>query len=172
MMKESIFPNKRVTMKSKAIYAGTFDPYTNGHQDILERSLRIFDEVTVLIAVSAHKTPMFTTEQRMEMLKSHFSNEPRVRVDFWGGLLVDYARKNKIDNIIRGLRPTGDFEIEFQMASMNNKLYPEIETVFLMTEGQNYFISSTLVREIFHHGGDISDFVPDAIRESIKKLKS
>lgn len=159
-------------MKSKAIYAGTFDPFTNGHQDILERSLRIFDEVTILIAISAHKTPMFTTEQRYEMLKTHFSNESRVKVDFWGGLLVEYARKHKIDNIIRGLRPTGDFEIEFQMASMNNKLYPEIETVFLMTEGQNYFISSTLVREIFQHGGDIAEFVPDAIRDSIKQLKS
>lgn len=155
-------------MHSKAIYAGTFDPYTNGHQDILDRALKIFDEVTVLVAVSPSKKPMFTTDQRLEMLNNQFKDNPQVKVDYWEGLLVDYAKKNKIPNIIRGLRPTGDFEIEFQMASMNNKLYPDIETVFLMTEGQNYFISSTLVREIYRHGGDISEFVPNEIQHYIR----
>lgn len=154
-------------MHSKAIYAGTFDPYTNGHQDILDRALRIFDEVTVLVAVSPSKKPMFTKDQRLEMLRAHFKDTPQVRVDSWGGLLVEYAKRNQISNIIRGLRPTGDFEIEFQMASMNNKLHPEIETVFFMTEGQNYFISSTLVREIYHHGGEISEFVPTEIQNYI-----
>lgn len=156
-------------MSRKAVYAGTFDPFTNGHDDILKRSLALFDEVTVLIAVSPSKKPLFNTEERLEMLKEHFKDDSRINVDSWSGLLVDYAKNNKIDVIIRGLRPTGDFEVEFQMASMNNKLFPEIETVFLMTEGQNYFISSSLVKEIHNHNGKIEDFVPKTIYKWLTK---
>ena len=155
-------------MHRRAIYAGTFDPFTVGHNDILQRSLKLFDEVTVLIAISPSKKPMFSTEERMEMLKEHFADNDKVKVDTWSGLIVDYAKQNEIGSILRGLRPTGDFEIEFQMASMNNKLFPEIETVFLMTEGENYYISSTLVKEVYKHGGNVKDFVPPAI---LKKLK-
>ncbi|PIK16580.1 pantetheine-phosphate adenylyltransferase [Halobacteriovorax sp. JY17] len=156
-------------MVKKAVYAGTFDPFTNGHDDILKRALNLFDEITVLIAVSPSKVPLFSVEQRTEMLEEHFKDESRVKVDSWDGLLVDYAKKKSIDTIIRGLRPTGDFEVEFQMASMNNKLYPEIETVFLMTEGQNYYISSSLVKEVYKHDGDVSEFVPNVINSWLKK---
>lgn len=158
-------------MHKRAIYAGTFDPFTNGHQDILDRSLKIFDEVTVLIAVSPTKKTMFTPAQRQEMLETHFKSTPKVKVDFWDGLVVEYARQKGIGTLIRGLRPTGDFEIEFQMAAMNHKIHSQIETVFFMTEGLNYFVSSSLVREIYQHGGDIADFVPKAILDSIKTLK-
>lgn len=158
-------------MIKKAVYAGTFDPFTNGHDDILRRSLSLFEEVTVLVAVSPSKKPLFSAEERVAMLKDHFKNEPQVKVDSWAGLLVDYAKNNNIGVLIRGLRPTGDFEFEFQMASMNNKLYPELETVFLVTEGQNYYISSSLVKEIYNHGRDVSEFVPEAILDRlVKKL--
>lgn len=158
-------------MIKKAVYAGTFDPFTNGHDDILKRSLSLFEEVTVLVAVSPSKKPLFSADERVEMLREHFKNEPQVKVDSWAGLLVDYAKQNNIGVLIRGLRPTGDFEFEFQMASMNNKLYPELETVFLVTEGQNYYISSSLVKEIYNHGRDVSEFVPTAILDRlVKKL--
>ena len=156
-------------MIKKAVYAGTFDPFTNGHDDILKRALNLFDEVTVLIAVSPSKVPLFSVEERTEMLEEHFKSEKKVKVDSWDGLLVDYAKKQNIDTIIRGLRPTGDFEVEFQMASMNNKLYPDIETVFLMTEGQNYYISSSLVKEVYKHDGDVSEFVPSVVNNWLKK---
>lgn len=156
-------------MIKKAIYAGTFDPFTNGHQDILVRSLDLFEQVTILIAVSPTKQPLSSMEDRVAMLKEHFKNEPKIKVDSWDGLVVDYARKHKIGAMLRGLRPTGDFEIEFQMASMNQKLYPDLETVFLMTRGKHYFISSTLVKEIYHHGGDISEFVPPTIVKYLTK---
>lgn len=150
-------------MTRKAVYAGTFDPFTTGHDDILNRSLALFDEVTVLLAISPTKKPLFTIEQRLEMISEHFKSEKKVKVDSWGGLLVDYAKNNGIDTIIRGLRPTGDFEFEFQMASMNKKLYPEIETIFLMTEGQNYFVSSSLVKEVYNHKGNVKSFLPETI---------
>jgi pantetheine-phosphate adenylyltransferase len=155
----------------KAIYAGTFDPFTNGHHDILERSLEIFDEVTVLVAVSPTKAALFSMDERVAMLREHFAKNRKVKVEAWDGLIVDYAKKKRIGAIVRGLRPTGDFEIEFQMASMNQKLYPDLETVFLMTRGKNYFISSTLVREVFRHGGDVTGFVPSAVNRAMKKLK-
>jgi pantetheine-phosphate adenylyltransferase len=156
-------------MKRKAVYAGTFDPFTNGHDDILKRSLNLFDEVTVLLAVSPSKKPLFSVEDRLAMLNELFKDEKKVNVDSWEGLLVDYAKQNSIGSIIRGLRPTGDFEFEFQMASMNKNLYPEIETVFLMTEGQNYFISSSLVKEVYNHDGNVKDFLPPTIYKWLLK---
>lgn len=152
----------------KAIYAGTFDPFTKGHENIIERSLKVFESVTILLAKSPTKKPLFTLEQRIEMLEELYKDNDRVLVDSWGGLVVDYAKEKKIHTLIRGLRPTGDFESEFQMSSMNNKLFGDIETVFFMTEGQYYFISSTLVRELNSHGGDISDFVPPTILKFLK----
>lgn len=158
--------------KNKAIYAGTFDPFTYGHKEIVERALKIFDEVTILIAVSPTKTPVISKEQRLEMLSELFKDEPKVRVDFWSGLIVEYAKQNDISSIVRGLRPTGDFDIEFQQASMNSKLYPEIDTVFFMTQGEHYFISSSMVREILTHGGDIAPYVPDVICEHLKNVQA
>lgn len=152
----------------KAIYAGTFDPFTKGHENIIERALKVFDSVTILLAKSPTKKALFTLEQRVQMLEELYKDNDKVIVDSWGGLVVDYAKQKKVHTLIRGLRPTGDFEIEFQMSSMNNKLFDDIETVFFMTEGQYYFISSTLVREIYGHGGDISDFVPPTILKFLK----
>ena len=153
----------------KAMYAGTFDPFTNGHNDILKRSFSVFDEVTILVAENRTKTPLFTAQERVSMLEETFANDPRVKVDSWEGLIVDYAKKNDIACIITGLRPTGDFEAEFQMASMNKRLYPEIETVFLVTEGDNYYVSSSLVKEIYKHGRDIKEFLPSKIYEWLLK---
>ena len=153
----------------KAIYPGTFDPFTNGHDDILNRALRVFDEVTILVAVSPSKKSLFTRDERVEMITKHFEKDPRVKIDSWDGLVVEYAKQHDIYAIVRGLRPTGDFEMEFQMASMNNHLNEEIDTFFLPTGGNHYYISSSLVKELYKHGRDISDFVPQSILNYLKK---
>jgi pantetheine-phosphate adenylyltransferase len=119
--------------KKTALYAGSFDPFTKGHQDIIKRALKIYDEITIVIAVSPSKKSFMSKEVRIELLEKLFIDEDKIKVDSTDGLIVDYAKKNDIDCIIRGLRPTGDFEIEFQMASMNRRLYPKKETVVLMT---------------------------------------
>ncbi len=155
----------------KAVYAGTFDPFTNGHLDIVQRALKIFDEVTVLVAVSPSKKPFLGQDKRVELLQSLFKDEKKVKVDSWDGLIVEYARKNKISSIVRGLRPTGDFEIEFQMASMNRKINQECDSVFLMTSEKLYYISSSLVKEVFNHGGDVSPFVPPIILDELLKSR-
>ncbi len=157
--------------KKCGLYAGTFDPFTNGHVDIVKRAIDIFDEVVILVAVSPNKKALMTTEQRVTVLKKLFADQPKVRVDSWSGLIVEYARQNNIHSIVRGLRPTGDFEIEFQMASMNRKINPDCDTIFLMTSEKLYYISSSLVKEVYNHDGDISAFVPPLILEEMKKLK-
>lgn len=157
--------------KTSALYAGTFDPFTNGHEDIVNRASGVFDEITILIAVSPSKKPLFTKEERVAMLKEHFKDNKNIFIDTWDGLIVDYAKEKGIGNLIRGLRPTGDFESEFQMAAMNTKLHPEIETYFLMTAGEHYFISSTLVREVYGHGGDIIPFVPGTVGKYLNKKR-
>jgi pantetheine-phosphate adenylyltransferase len=156
-------------LKDKALYAGSFDPFTNGHLDIVKRSLGIFKEVTILIAISPSKKPLIPQEDRIDMIQKLFIDEPRVNVDFYDGLIVDYAKDNNIQSIVRGLRPTGDFEIEFQMASMNRKLNSEIETIFLMTGEKFYYVSSSIVKEVLRHNGDIKDFVPKNVLEYLKK---
>lgn len=155
----------------RALYAGTFDPFTNGHLDIVERAIKIFDEVIILVAVSPTKKPFMSTEARVDVLKQIFSHEPKVSVDSWSGLIVEYARQKGIGSIVRGLRPTGDFEIEFQMASMNRKINAECDTVFLMTSEKLYYISSSLVKEVYTHDGDITPFVPPLVHEEMKKIK-
>lgn len=155
--------------KHRAIYAGTFDPFTNGHDNILCRALEIFEEVIILVAISPTKKPLFSMQERLQMIREVYKNEKRIVVDSWEGLIVDYAKKHDIGTIVRGLRPTGDFEIEFQMASMNQKLYPEIETVFLMTGPEFYYVSSSLVKEIHKHGRDISKFVPKEVMTHLPK---
>lgn len=158
--------------KKTGLYAGSFDPFTNGHLDIVQRAMGIFDELTILIAVSPSKKPFIDKETRKILLEEIYANHPNIKVDTWDGLVVDYAKKNNVDSIIRGLRPTGDFETEFQMASMNRKLYPAIETVFLMTGENLYYISSSLVKEVYTHGGDIKQFVPANIYQTLKKSES
>lgn len=155
----------------RALYAGTFDPFTNGHLDIVRRAVGIFDELVILVAVSPTKKPFMSTEARVSVLKQLFAHEPKVKVDSWAGLIVEYARQNNIGSIVRGLRPTGDFEIEFQMASMNRKINPDCDTVFLMTSEKLYYISSSLVKEVYTHNGDITPFVPPLVHEELKKLK-
>ena len=157
--------------KNRGLYAGTFDPFTNGHLDIVQRAVKIFDEVVVLVAVSPTKKPFMSTEARVNVLKKLFAHEPKVVVDSWTGLIVEYARQNKISSIVRGLRPTGDFEIEFQMASMNRKINAECDTVCLMTSEKLYYISSSLVKEVYTHNGDITPFVPPLVFEEMKKIK-
>lgn len=158
-------------MKKTALYAGSFDPFTNGHLDIVNRALNIFDELIILIAVSPSKKNFLSQDERRDLLETLFHSNERIKVDSWDGLIVDYAREKRINGIVRGLRPTGDFEIEFQMASMNRKLYPNAETVFLMTGENLYYISSSLVKEIFHHGGDIKEFVPEKIFTELEKRR-
>ncbi len=155
----------------KALYAGSFDPFTIGHLDIVKRAISIFDEVTILIAVSPLKKNLLTKEERKDILLKIFENNPKVQVDEWDGLIVDYAKKNNINAIVRGLRPTGDFEIEFQMASMNRKLNPDLETVFFTTGENLYYISSSLVKEIYGHGGDIKQFVPQVVFDELEKRR-
>ena len=157
--------------KKRALYAGTFDPFTNGHLDIVQRAVKIFDEIVLLVAVSPTKKPFMSTEQRVSVLKKIFAHEPKITVESWTGLIVEYARLHKIGSIVRGLRPTGDFEIEFQMASMNRKINPECDTVFLMTSEKLYYISSSLVKEVYEHKGDITPFVPPLVHEELKKIK-
>ncbi len=155
----------------KAIYAGTFDPFTNGHADIVKRALKFFDEVRLVIAIPYNKKPHLPMEVRRDILVKLFKDDPKVNVDVWDGLTVEYAKKNGIGNIIRGLRPTGDFESEFQMASMNRRLHSDVDTVFFMTNAKNYYVSSTLVREIFSYDGDITPFVPKLVKEQMIKYR-
>ena len=157
---------------AKAIYAGTFDPFTNGHLDILTRAIPLFSEIVILIANSPIKNPLFSVTKREKMICEVVKDYKNIHVDSWSGLTVDYAKKNNCQAIIRGLRPTGDFEFEFQMATMNKKLLPSIETVFLMTGEAHYFISSSMVKEVFQYGGVVENLVPKQIFSYLKKIKS
>jgi pantetheine-phosphate adenylyltransferase len=158
-------------LKKRALYVGSFDPFTNGHFDILNRSLAIFDEVVIVIAKSPSKNNLFSFDERQAMLEELVKDLPQVSVDIWEGLIVEYAKKNNINYIVRGLRPTGDFEIEFQMAAMNRKLSGTVETVFLMSDEDTYFVSSSLVKEIHGHGGNIDEFVPTKILKKMNEKK-
>lgn len=151
----------------RAIYPGTFDPITNGHVDLIERSLTIFDEVIILIAHSS-KNPIFSPEERKKLILECFKNDPRIQVDVITGLLADYAKKVGVNVILRGLRAISDFEYEFQMATMNKRLHPTLETFFLMASENNFFVNSTLVKEVISHGGDISSLVPRHVEKALK----
>lgn len=153
----------------RAIYPGSFDPITNGHLDIIERAAKIFDEVVVVILPNLTKNNLFTLEERMELIRNVTKKYDNVIIDSYSGLLVDYAKMNKITNIIKGLRAVSDFEYEFQMALMNKKLNPEVETVFLMTSSANSFLSSSLVKEVVKYGGSVSDLVPAEIEKELVK---
>ncbi len=156
-------------MKHIAVYPGTFDPVTNGHIDLVERSLRIFGEVIVAVAENPKKLPLFTLDERIAMLKTAIPNHKNVSVEGFDGLLVDYVRKKKAVAIIRGLRAVSDFEYEMQMALMNRRLDSNIETVFLMPNVEYSFITSTIVKEAASYGGDISSLAPAVVVEKLKK---
>lgn len=150
--------------KKTAIYPGSFDPLTNGHIDIIERALGIFDEVIVAVLHNPNKKALFTMEERVDMIRESFNGKKAVLVDSFGGLLVDYAKMKQAVAIIRGMRAISDFESEFQMALMNRKLNKEVQSVFLMTGFRWIFTSSSIIKEAAQFGGDISDMVPKAVQ--------
>jgi pantetheine-phosphate adenylyltransferase len=153
----------------KAVYPGSFDPITNGHLDILDRSLKLFSEVIIVVAGTGSKNPLFTPDERVELIQKVTQNRVGVRVERWSGLIMDYARKHNISAVIRGLRAASDFEYEFMMASMNKQLNHQVETIFMMTAQDLYFVSSTMIKELFHYGGDISPYVPKEAVASLRK---
>jgi pantetheine-phosphate adenylyltransferase len=155
-----------------AVYPGTFDPITNGHVDIARRALELFDKLVIAVAINVRKTPLFTTEERAEMIRASLGAEAaRVEVDSFSGLLVDYARRRQARVVIRGLRAIADFEYEFQFAHMNRHLAPDVETIFLMTSDESFYVSSSLVKEVAAMGGDIGKIVPPAVVEALKKKR-
>jgi len=156
-------------MKHIAVYPGTFDPVTNGHIDLVERSLRIFGEVIVAVAENPKKAPLFPLEDRIAMVQAVTANYKNVSIEGFDGLLVDYVRKKGAVAIIRGLRAVSDFEYEMQMALMNRRLDSNIETVFLMPNVEYSFITSTIVKEAASYGGDVSSLAPRVVVEKLKK---
>ncbi len=152
-----------------AIYAGTFDPLTRGHMDLIERAAKIVDRLVVAVAVHSRKTALFTVNERLAMARAVCKRWPNVEVDSFDGLLVQYARRKGIHVLVRGLRAFSDFEFEFQMALTNRKLAPDIETIFLMPNEDYSYVSSSTVREVAQFGGDTSDFVAPLVEQALKK---
>ncbi len=156
-------------MQRIAIYPGSFDPVTKGHLDIIERGLKVFDNIIVTILCNPTKKTLFTVEERIEMLKISLKDLPNVEVAAFNGLLVDYVAKRGATGILRGMRAVSDFEYEFQMALMNRKLNREIQTVFLMTSLRWIFTSSSIIKEAARFGGDIEDMVPPVVNQKLKE---
>jgi pantetheine-phosphate adenylyltransferase len=154
---------------TKAIYPGTFDPVTNGHIDIIKRAREIFDSIVVTVAINTGKTPLFTNEERVKMLKDSLKEFQNVTVDSFDGLVVDHAKSVGATSIIRGLRAVSDFEYEFQMALMNRKLSGEISTVFLMPHEKYTYLNSSIVRNLASFHSDVSDFVPPNVKLELDK---
>ncbi|MBA3661588.1 MAG: pantetheine-phosphate adenylyltransferase [Gammaproteobacteria bacterium] len=156
-------------MKQKAVYAGTFDPVTFGHIDLVERATRIFDQIIIAIAGNENKKPLFTVEERVKLCEDAFCHLPSVTVMGFNSLLLDFAREHDAQVILRGLRTVTDFDYEFQLASMNRFMNPTIESIFLMPAEKYMYISSTLVREIAALHGDVQGFVPKKVVEALNK---
>jgi pantetheine-phosphate adenylyltransferase len=154
---------------SVAIYPGSFDPVTNGHLDLIERGEKMFDLVIVAVLQNVDKQPLFTVPERVEMLREVTKQWPAVEVDVFKGLLVDYARKRGAGVILRGIRAVSDYEYELQMALMNRKLQPDLETVFMMPAEQYSYLSSRLVREVAQLGGSIKDLVPVMVEQRLRE---
>ena len=153
----------------RAVYPGSFDPVTNGHLDIIERASRLFDEVIIAVAYNDEKSPLFSSAKRIELIGGVVSSMKNVKVAQFDGLLIDYARAQQATAIVRGLRAISDFEFEFQMALMNRKLNPEVETVFMMPREEYTYLSSRIVKEIARLGGNVGAFVPDSIAAALKE---
>lgn len=147
-----------------AIYPGTFDPITLGHVDVVQRGLKLFDEIIVAVADSPKKSPMFDVASRLSMVNETFADEPRIKAVSFDGLLVNLVEEHKARSILRGLRAASDFEYEFQLAAMNRKLNADIESVFVMAREEYTFVSSSFIREISSMGGDVKALVPQAVR--------
>ncbi|MFS1701314.1 pantetheine-phosphate adenylyltransferase [Aestuariibacter sp. GS-14] len=156
-------------MQTRAIYPGTFDPITNGHADLIERAARMFDEVIVGIAANPSKQPLFTLEERVSLITQVTKDLANVTVIGFSGLLAEFARQQQATILIRGLRAVADFEYEFQLANMNRRLNPDLESVFLTPAEENSFISSTLVKEVALHHGDVGQFCDPAVKAALEK---
>jgi pantetheine-phosphate adenylyltransferase len=156
-------------MPVKALYPGTFDPPTNGHIDLIQRGAKLFDHLTVAILVNPVKNPLFTVEERVEMLKEATAGIGHVSVATFEGMMVEFARQQGATAVLRGIRAISDYEHEFQMALMNRRLAPEVETVFLQPAGRYSFVSSRMVKEVFSFGGDVGGLVPPNV---LKRLRA
>ena len=152
----------------RAIYPGSFDPVTFGHLDVIGRALRLFDEVVVAAAPSEGKHPMFSIDERLELIRASLPDEPRLKVKKLDGLLVDFVKAEGAQVVVRGVRAVSDFEFEFQMALMNRRLAPEVETIFLMPKEDYSYLSSRIVKEVARLGGDISGVVPDPVLRALR----
>jgi pantetheine-phosphate adenylyltransferase len=151
-----------------AVYPGTFDPLTNGHVDIISRGARLFDRIVVAILINAEKAPLFSMDERVEIAREVFKDQRNVEVDTFDGLLVDYVERRRAQVVVRGLRAVSDFEFEFQMALMNHRLNPTIDTVFMMPAEQYTYISSRLIKEVFALGGRVHGLVPEVVEERLR----
>ena len=152
-----------------AVYPGSFDPFTFGHVNIVKRALKIFDNIIIAVAINTSKKDTFTVEERLTMLKKVFEGEDNVDVDSFSGLLVDYVRQKDAQAILRGIRTVTDFDYEFQMALANKSMDPDVEQVFMMTEGKYLYYSSSIIKEIVSLGGSARDMVPPVVEKSLKK---
>ncbi len=155
-------------MPTLAVYPGSFDPLTNGHVDIIVRGARLFDRIVVAVLVNAEKAPLFAMQERVELAREVFAAYPNVEVDTFDGLLVDYVKRRGAQVIVRGLRALSDFEYEFQMALMNQRLNGQIDTVFMMPAEQYTYISSRLIKEVFALGGSVHGLVPDVVEARLR----
>jgi pantetheine-phosphate adenylyltransferase len=158
--------------KRTAIYPGSFDPLTHGHIAIIQRGLKVFDRLIVAVANNPQKKPLFTAEERKRLISEAIGSDSRVEVDSFDTLLVEYVRKKGVHTVLRGLRAVSDFEFEFQIANMNKHLDPDLETVFVMTGADYFFVSASLVREVATFGGDVSAFVPPNVLAALRKKLS
>jgi len=151
------------------VYPGSFDPITNGHVDLMERCLRIFDRIIIAVAPSLDKSPVFTLEERMDLIREVLGDKPDIEVDVIEGLLVDYVKEKGATAVIRGLRAISDFEYEFQLALMNRKMDPNFETVFLMPSIRYTYLSSSIIKEVARFGGCLKDMVPETVEKRLKE---
>jgi pantetheine-phosphate adenylyltransferase len=162
-------------LTKKAIYPGSFDPLTNGHLDILDRALALFPEITIVVAGTGQKNPLFTPDERVELIRSVVKARgypaSAVKVDRWQGLIMTYAAENNCNAVIRGLRAASDFEYEFMMASMNKQINSDVETLFMMTAQNLYFVSSSMIKELARYGGDITGYVPKEVVAAVEKKR-
>jgi pantetheine-phosphate adenylyltransferase len=154
-----------------AVYPGSFDPFTNGHLDIVQRAIRVVDTLTIAVLRNTSKKSMFTAEERVDIIREVVRDYPQVKVETFEGLLVDFCRARRTRIVIRGLRAVSDFDYEHAIFLMNRKLLPDLETMFLMASSENSFISSTIVKEVAHFGGNIADQVPAIVFERMQKQK-
>jgi len=159
-------------MSTLAVYPGSFDPLTNGHVDIILRGAKLFDQIVVAVLVNVEKSPLFSMRERVEIAREVFKDQPNVEVDTFDGLLVDYVARRGGQVIVRGLRAVSDFEYEFQMALMNQRLNRTIETVFMMPDEKYTYISSRLIKEVFSLGGEVRGLVPDMVEDRLRAKRT